>query len=477
MISIGVECLGKGREGRGKIKILNWNSLFKKKCKKSFMESNIEWQKAHVVKTSTELYCADEVPDSKMWRRKIEPWLSAIFQSEHFSLLIGSGLTNALSSMSKIQSQGMGRLELQEGPYKDKIKIHAEKSASAMERGEANLEDDFRVALELLKGYEILNDSNFEKLKTELNLKLNGFIKAILGTERSFKEQLESKEVEKQGAAINAFGYLQAFLLSFSSRAASRERLNLFTTNYDRFLEFGCDEVGVILLDRFKGKLQPVFRNTRLELDFHYNPPGIRGEPRYVEGVARITKLHGSIDWNFKGHGKIIRALLPFGAIENHPDIPKEAIDHVVIYPNSAKDIETAYYPYSELFRDFSTAICRPNSSIVTYGYGFGDSHINRIIADMFTIPSSHLVIIAYSDPGNRIEKFLQDKNKAQFTLLVGSHFGDLENLVDNYLPKSAIDRLTIKMRDLIGRRDMDYQNSKPDSDNSFLNNPSDAHE
>src|SRR6185369_11760278 len=157
----------------------------------------------------------------------------------------------------------------------------------------------------------------------------------------------------------------------------------------------------------------------------------------------------------YKGHGKIIRSLLPFGAIDTHPDIPSNATEHVVIYPNSAKDVETAYYPYSELFRDFSTAICKPNSSIVTYGYGFGDSHINRIIADMFTIPSTHLVIISFDDTGKRIERFLRDKNKAQYTLLIGNHFGDLQQLVNNYLPKSAIDRLTIKMNDLKGKRDV----------------------
>jgi len=421
------------------------------------MSIAIDWSKKHIVKTSSEVDSFDDTPDEKVWRPKIEPWLSAIFQSEHFSLLIGSGLTNALGYLSKIESQGMGRLSLN-GDYKDKVKQNADKSASAMERGEANLEDDFRVALELLRGFEILEDDKQSELKTELNTQLNNFIKQILATERAFKDQLESDDKAKEEAAIIAFGYLQSFLLSFSSRAASRERLNIFTTNYDRFLEFGCDEVGVILLDRFKGKLQPIFRNTRLELDYHYNPPGIRGEPRYVEGVARITKLHGSIDWFFKGHGKIIRSLLPFGAPDAHPDIPQNATEHVVVYPNSAKDLETAYYPYSELFRDFSTSVCKPNSAIVTYGYGFGDSHINRIIADMFTIPSTHLVIIAFSDPGERIQKFLKDKNKAQYSLLIGNHFGDLLHLVDNYLPKSAIDRLTIRMHDLVSKRDNDFQ-------------------
>ncbi|KAA9338959.1 SIR2 family protein [Adhaeribacter soli] len=416
------------------------------------MDSNefeINWSKPHILKINNDIICSDEISDQKGLRKKIEPWFSTIFQSEHFSLLIGSGLTTSVSYLAGNASQGMGRLNL-EGEYSTNIKLHSEKSASAMERGEANLEDDFRVAFDLQRGLEILGDTLSGNLKAELDIRLNEFIKQILLTERAF---IEKNEAEDSNAFI-AFNYLKSFLLSFASRAASRERLNIFTTNYDRFIEFGCDEVGVILLDRFKGKLQPIFRNTRLELDYHYNPPGIRGEPRYVEGVAKITKLHGSIDWKFCKKGKIIRSLLPFGAPDSHPDIPNNATEHSVIYPNSAKDIETAYYPYSELFRDFSTAICRPNSAIVTFGYGFGDSHINRVIADMFTMPSTHLVIIAYSDPGDRIQKFLQDKNKAQYTLLLGPHFGDLKSLVDNYLPKSAIDKLTIKMNELVNKRD-----------------------
>ena len=71
-----------------------------------------------------------------------------------------------------------------------------------------------------------------------------------------------------------------------------------------------------------------------------------------------------------------------------------------MIYPNAGKDRETAEYPYVELFRDLAAAICRPNATLVLYGYGFGDDHINRIIRDMLTIPSTHLVIIIFSDEG-----------------------------------------------------------------------------
>lgn len=78
--------------------------------------------------------------------------------------------------------------------------------------------------------------------------------------------------------------------MSFASRSGTRDRLNIFTTNYDRIIEEGADLAGLHLLDRFIGHLNPVFRTSRLDIDMHYNPPGIRGEPRYLEGVARYTK-------------------------------------------------------------------------------------------------------------------------------------------------------------------------------------------
>lgn len=74
-----------------------------------------------------------------------------------------------------------------------------------------------------------------------------------------------------------------------------------------------------------------------------------------------------------------------------------------MIYPNSAKDRETASYSYVELFRNLAAAVCRPNSTLLCFGYSFGDEHINRVIEDMLTIPSAHLVMMSYGDPLGRI--------------------------------------------------------------------------
>jgi hypothetical protein len=186
----------------------------------------------------------------------------------------------------------------------------------------------------------------------------------------------------------------------------------------------------------------------------HYTPPGIRGEPRHLEGVVHLTKLHGSLDWRYE-QPRLYRTALPFGADHTHPAVPKKPSQSVMIYPNAVKDVETASYPYADLFRDFSSAVCQPNSVLVTYGYGYGDDHVNRVVADMLTIPSSHLVIIAWGQkPHDRIASFVSRVGRPQqLSMLVGTHFGDIEQLVEYYLPKPAIDPLTIRMTELTERR------------------------
>ena len=353
-------------------------------------------------------------------------------------------------------------------PLADKLKDAAQSAAKTMGRGEANIEDQIRAANALAQGLKILGDKSHVAVTSALDSLFKKFLNGISTTERNIKTAIE-KDVASEPVTTSPGGdravenddsekldslvMLVSFLLSFSSRTATRERLHIFTTNYDRLIEYGADLAGLHLLDRFVGCLEPIFRSSRLDIDMHYNPPGIRGEPRYLEGVVRLTKLHGSLDWVYR-KGFVRKVGIPFGPQEGHPAIDDQPNSSVMIYPNAAKDRETSEYPYVELFRDYAAAVCRPNSVLVTYGYGFGDEHINRTIADMLTIPSTHLVIISFGDEGGRISSFCkQVGRKAQISLLIGPHFGDMPTLVENYLPKPAIDRITIRQTDLLRNR------------------------
>lgn len=389
-----------------------------------------------------------EVTINKL-RERIEPWLTALVQSENFSVLVGSGISAAVQYLASDKYNNPMEVPSFQS-LGETIEKAAEKSAIKVGRNEANIEDQMRIAYEIVAGFDHLSSldsgevgEKIKELKQEINHVLNHFTSSILEGERN----LVSASEEKITKAVN---YLVSFLMSFASRTGTRERLHLFTTNYDRILEVGADIAGIRMLDRFVGSVTPIFRSSRLNVDMHYNPPGIRGEPRYLEGVVKFTKLHGSIDW-INVDRQIRRIGLPFGAKDINLYTSEASIDKVMIYPNAAKDRETADYPYVELFRDFSAAICRPNHTLVTYGYSFGDEHINRVIEDMLTIPSTHLVIISYDDLGDRIVKLYERVGRSsQITLLVGNHFGNLKSLVDNYLPKPAIDNTTFSMSELL---------------------------
>ena len=401
---------------------------------------------------------AEDTFGPEMLRTRIEPWLTALVQSEHLSLLLGSGLTSAtqkIATADPLPSMDTITFDM----LNEEITNEAKRTAKLAGRNIGNFEDQVRAANELIRGLEIIVSTKgtdapecgqIERLRTCLRNAIDSFACSMLEGER----QLVSAPAERREQAFN---HLVSFLLSFASRSGTRERLHLFTTNYDRFLEAGAEVAGLRLIDRFVGTLAPVFRASRLDVDLHYNPPGIRGEPRYLEGVARFTKLHGSIDW-VDCDQAIRRIGLPFGAESASPYLAAPGLTgadamQLMIYPNAAKDRETAAYPYVDLFRDLAAAICRPNSTLVCYGYGFGDEHINRVLEDMLTIPSAHLVIIAYGDPLGRVMRTYERLGRhAQVTLLIGDHLGDLQSLTD-YLPKPAIDRTTFRMAELLKSR------------------------
>ncbi|WP_144605851.1 SIR2 family protein [Algoriphagus algorifonticola] len=417
------------------------------------MEESLSWQKKNIIKirdykVPTEI----EKPDGENLRDQIEPWLTALCQSEHLSLLTGAGISNAVHFIAT-GSAGAGMSQINLSVFKDEILKKSKESSERAGRGsEPNIEDQIRTINDLIKGLDVFLCNSSEETHKEFLDKLKTLKSELEEGIKEFSNNvLQAESNIVTSAKDEAAEYLMNFLLSFASRIATRERLNLFTINYDRVLEFGAELAGLHLIDRFVGSISPIFRSSRLNIDLHYNPPGIRGEPRYLEGVVNFTKLHGSIDWSEKD-GIVRRFALPYGAA----DITTYNIDggSLMIYPNSSKDRETSEYPYVELFRDFASSVIRPNSTVLTYGYSFGDDHINRVLADMLTIPSTHLVIMAFEDTGDRIQNFYKKaKRPVQITLLIGNHFGDLKTLVDHYLPKPAIDRTTYKMADLLRAR------------------------
>lgn len=384
----------------------------------------------------------DEVEHlNRSHERKIESWLAALLQSEHLSLLLGNGLSTAVGHIvgtaPPLMSDG-----LTDNRYADRIREHAARAARRTHR-DANLEDEIRSALALAEGLDVLGDTaGAIEILDAVDESMRALIHGVLDFERA----LSDGHRERTPEAVQAERLLQRFLMPFAGRPTSRDRLAVFTTNYDRLVEFAADLLGLRIIDRFVGALEPTFSASRLDVDMHYSPPGVRGEPRYIEGLIRLSKLHGSVDWRSRGQS-VVRAPIAFGADSTDRQFPAKPTDSVLIYPNPAKDVETLTHPYAELFRDFAAAICRPGSVLVTYGYGFGDSHINRVISDMLTIPSTHLVVISY-DPLTPLDEMKKRHFPAnQTTELIGPAVAALDVLVGRIPSIASFDLIEAQVR------------------------------
>lgn len=385
--------------------------------------------------------------------------VAAVIQNDNICLLLGSGFTHSVAAAAGTDATGMNPApSLNQLTHGDRVADAATRSALASGRGEANLEDQLNTAMALAEGLKISGDPAASEWDAWIAGTLRALGESILHTEHN----LVSAAAMRDAAA---------FLSIFAARPPSRERLHVFTTNYDRVIELAADIAGLRLLDRFVGAIRPVLRTSRANLDYIWNPPGLRGEPRFVEGVARFTKLHGSIDWHDSGQ-EIARVPLGFG--EANAEIPFG--ERMMVYPNSAKDRALREFPYSELFRDFASSVVRSQTALVTFGYGFGDAHVNAVISDALRLPSTLLLVISFDDPGGRIERFVEVENAhAQVTTLIGPDFGNLSTLVGRYLPLMPEDTVATRIRsrklstdsesNLLGEADPENEFAAPQDD------------
>ncbi|MYA86820.1 MAG: fibronectin-binding protein (FBP) [Acidimicrobiaceae bacterium] len=410
-------------------------------------------EKLHVCKIGGLTFGSDESldPDHAPGRDAIEPWFLALLQAEHCALLLGSGFTIGACDLIKAQAPSMAaEIDPHDTKLKAAIDSEAKRTAALVGRSAPNLEDRLRAAMAAEAGLRIVNDARASKLRASITDALQELISGVLDAERAFAG--ESTEDLRTAQAT-----LSSFLMSFVRRTPTRDRLHIFTTNYDRLIEHICDFLGIRMMDRFVGAMAPRFRSSRLDIDLHYNPPGIRGEPRVLGGVVKLSKLHGSVDW-VRRSDWIERIPLAFGSTA-----PPNA-DAVLVFPNSYKDYETAFFPYAELFRDFSASIVRPNSVVVTYGYGFGDDHVNRILSDMLSLPSTHLIIISYDAADGRVAEFVRGQGiEDQISVLKGSYFGDLQNLSSRLLPQPSLAEIWARRARVIRDRRDQSSNGRDD--------------
>lgn len=213
----------------------------------------------------------------------------------------------------------------------------------------------------------IESGDNLEKIKT--------FIK---DAEKIIRENVDFLEPDE------ALPIHESFLRRLARRSVRRERLKLFTTNYDRCFEHAAQRAGFVVIDGFT-LTQPSFFDP---MHFSYDIVRRGNQPEaldYIENLFHLYKVHGSIDWERdESSGKIIKS-------------PKSE-SPLLVYPRNTKYELAFAQPYLEMMSSFQSSIRERETGLLAIGFGFNDNHIAEpILAAIETNLSLKVVVISPS--------------------------------------------------------------------------------
>jgi hypothetical protein len=195
---------------------------------------------------------------------------------------------------------------------------------------------------------------------------------------------------------------------------------NVFTTNYDMFLEHAASRIpGVVLNDGFDRSSvirSPTFAPERY-FDRTYRSGTFYSHQIEIPTI-NLIKLHGSLSWRKRSNALVLdtKPIPPLSSTDKADPAKVDAFlkEHFLILPNLRKFhatlLERVYY---DLLRLFSRALDQQNVVLFSFGFSFADEHILDLTRRALRNPTSHLILCAYAQASatDCETKFAQHRN------------------------------------------------------------------
>ncbi|MGS2779914.1 SIR2 family protein [Robertmurraya sp. GLU-23] len=171
--------------------------------------------------------------------------------------------------------------------------------------------------------------------------------------------------------------------------------LNVVTTNYDQIIEFSASVAGLQSWDGFNTGIvsYPIsysdFHSRLIEIKIRGRNGGvIRDEVCHV----KIYKPHGSLSW-FKTEDDRFVNISNVG-YSDLPLLRESNLIPVIVTPGIGKYLETHQQPYNNVIAEMNHSI-QETKSVVFYGFGFNDIHIQGSFTSLILNSSIPKIIIA----------------------------------------------------------------------------------
>lgn len=204
-------------------------------------------------------------------------------------------------------------------------------------------------------------------------------------------------------------------LLNLSNARQTPKHVNIFTTNYDLFLENAADVImrnnRVVFNDGANGYFKRVLDSSNYNRVVAYK--GLNDN--YIDEIPSISliKPHGSVNWKSDDNDKI--------------QIMNDVVsDPVIVKPTGYESQETFINNhFHEMLRLFQLELDKPQSVLIIIGFSFQDKHIGKMIKRAMQNPELMIYVFGYvdEDKGKYLKNISIDVERPNFHILTPKDF------------------------------------------------------
>ena len=224
--------------------------------------------------------------------------------------------------------------------------------------------------------------------------------KAILDESRE-TNKVEKDKLNETRENYESFLSFWAQIISERSLHIVNKQVNIFTTNFDMFIEDSCERLDIPYNDGFMGRIRPTFNVANFNKIQRYK--SLQFDNVSDIPLFNIIKLHGSVSWQeednniFYSNGSHIDDNL---GKEKKPAFIEGYRKIAVVNPNAEKHFETVLDTnYASMLRKFTLELEKENSVLLIVGFSLADRHIRGLLqATMKSNPTLIVIYFSYDE-------------------------------------------------------------------------------
>lgn len=228
----------------------------------------------------------------------------------------------------------------------------------------------------------------FNKKDKDIKETNNELIEKIKQVSEELTANNYSADITQTLNAYTAFIRQIVENLNMSNSRETPRRANIFTTNYDFFIEKAFDQVSqnykFVINDGATGYFDRVLESSNFDQVVSYK--GMNDN--YISEIPSISliKPHGSVNWEkYRGNEKIyIRS--------------KVVNDPVVVKPTGFESNDTfSQNHFFSMLRFFTNELDKPQSVLLVIGFSFQDKHIAKMVKRAIANPELIVICFCYA--------------------------------------------------------------------------------